>query len=178
MAPRLMQILLIFAFVWMFSSSNMETMAQTSSNSCTSELANLLPCLNYITANGSKDSKPSSSCCTPLASVVQSQPLCLCLLLNGTFSSSSLTINQSRALELPGACNVNTPSTSLCHTSGGPSSSPNSPSTPTTPSGGGSNSVIPSGTGSSNGSWIQAPLTLMISIILIVSYSTQSMNFL
>lgn len=112
MAPRLMQILLIFALVWMFSSSNMETMAQTSSNSCTSELANLVPCLNYITGN---ESKPSSSCCTPLASVVQSQPLCLCLLLNGTFSSSGLTINQTRALGLPGLCSINTPSTSLCN---------------------------------------------------------------
>ncbi|KAM0937119.1 putative plant non-specific lipid-transfer protein/Par allergen [Dioscorea sansibarensis] len=170
MAPRLIQILLIFGLVWMFSSSSMETMAQSSSNSCTSELANLVPCLNYITGN---ESKPSSSCCTPLTSVVQSQPQCLCLLLNGTFSSSGLTINRTRALGLPGLCNVNTPSISLCNTSGGPSSSPNSPTTPTTPSGGGSNSAVPS-----NASWIQTPLTLIISFILIVPYSTQILNFL
>ncbi|KAJ0974098.1 hypothetical protein J5N97_016063 [Dioscorea zingiberensis] len=139
----------------------MESKAQ-SSNSCTSELSNLVPCLNYITGN---ETKPSSSCCTPLASVVQSQPQCLCLLLNGSFSSSGLTINQTRALGLPGLCNVQTPSVSLCNTSGGPSSSPNTPSTPT---GGGGTNRVPS-----DGSWNQAPLTLIFSLFLIaVYYST------
>ncbi|KAF3324336.1 Non-specific lipid transfer protein GPI-anchored 2 [Carex littledalei] len=73
-----------------------------SSSSCTSALLGLSPCLNYI---GGNDTTPSGSCCSQLASVVQSEPQCLCSVLNGGSSGSlGITINQTRALALPGAC--------------------------------------------------------------------------
>ncbi|THU61234.1 hypothetical protein C4D60_Mb07t21160 [Musa balbisiana] len=72
---------------------------------CTTAIIRLAPCLNYITGN---TSTPSSTCCSQLASVVQSQPACLCSVLNGGASSLGLTINQTRALALPGACKVQT----------------------------------------------------------------------
>ncbi|KAL8214241.1 hypothetical protein R6Q57_003690 [Mikania cordata] len=86
------------------------SMAQSSG--CTSVLISLSPCLNYISGN---TSTPSSGCCTQLASVVQSQPQCLCQVLNGGGSSLGLNINQTQALELPNACNVQTPPTSQCN---------------------------------------------------------------
>ncbi|KAK4756471.1 hypothetical protein SAY87_006598 [Trapa incisa] len=91
---------------------------------CMSSLLGLTPCLNYVSGNSST---PSSTCCSRLTGVVQSQPQCLCLLLNGTASSYGYSINQTQALALPGACNVKTPPVSLCN--GGnaalpPSSSP------------------------------------------------------
>ncbi|KAJ0518358.1 putative plant lipid transfer protein/Par allergen [Helianthus annuus] len=86
------------------------SMAQSSS--CTSVLVSLSPCLNYISGN---TSTPSSGCCTQLASVVRSQPQCLCQVLNGGGSSLGLNINQTQALELPKACNVQTPPTSQCN---------------------------------------------------------------
>ncbi|KAK1426372.1 hypothetical protein QVD17_15043 [Tagetes erecta] len=101
------------------------SMAQSSG--CTSVLISMSPCLNYISGN---TSTPSSGCCTQLASVVRSQPQCLCQVLNGGGSSLGLNINQTQALELPKACNVQTPPTSQCDAA----TPTNSPSGTTTPS--------------------------------------------
>lgn len=79
---------------------------------CTSALMGLSSCLNYVTGNSSS---PSSLCCSGLSSVVQSQPRCLCSLLNGGGSTMGITINQTLALQLPGACNVQTPPISQCN---------------------------------------------------------------
>lgn len=80
--------------------------------SCTNVLISLSPCLNYITGNSST---PSSNCCTQLASVVRSQPQCLCQVLTGGGSSLGINVNQTQALALPGACNVQTPPISSCN---------------------------------------------------------------
>lgn len=84
----------------------------TAQTGCTTVLLTLSPCLNYVTGNSST---PSSSCCSQLASVVQSQPQCLCTLVNGGSSSFGITVNQTLALQLPGACNVQTPPISKCN---------------------------------------------------------------
>ncbi|GKC65317.1 non-specific lipid-transfer protein-like protein, partial [Tanacetum coccineum] len=86
--------------------------AMAQSSGCTNVLISLSPCLNYITGN---TTTPSSSCCSQLSSVVTSQPQCLCQVLNGGGSSLGLNINQTQALALPAACNVQTPPTSQCN---------------------------------------------------------------
>ncbi|CAA6662778.1 unnamed protein product [Spirodela intermedia] len=91
-------------------------------SSCDSVILSLVPC-----------------CCTQLASVVKSQPECLCSVLSGS-AGVSTTVNQTRALALPGACNVQTPSASLC-SAPPPSSSPATPSTP--PTNGGTKAAPP-----------------------------------
>ncbi|KAJ4809438.1 Bifunctional inhibitor/lipid-transfer protein/seed storage 2S albumin superfamily protein [Rhynchospora pubera] len=83
--------------------------AQTSG--CMTTIVSLSSCLNYITGNSST---PSSSCCSTLSSVVKNEPQCLCVLLNGGASSLGVTINTTKALELPPACKVQTPPVSLC----------------------------------------------------------------
>lgn len=88
------------------------TMEQSSS-SCTSVLISLSPCLNYITGNSST---PSSGCCSQLASVVASQPKCLCEAISGDAASSlGISINRTVALGLPSACSVQTPPLSRCN---------------------------------------------------------------
>ena len=80
---------------------------------CTRVLISLSPCLNYVTGSSST---PSSSCCSKLEDVVQSQPQCLCSVVNGDgVSSLGVTVNQSLAVSLPGACNVQTPPISRCN---------------------------------------------------------------
>ncbi|MQL95272.1 hypothetical protein Taro_027936 [Colocasia esculenta] len=79
---------------------------------CTTVIVGLAPCMTYILGNSST---PASPCCTQLAGVVRSQPQCLCMVLNGGAAQFGLTLNQTRALALPGACNVQTPSVSLCN---------------------------------------------------------------
>lgn len=78
---------------------------------CTNVIISMSPCLNYIQGNSTS---PSSGCCTQLASVVRSQPQCLCQVLNGGGANLGLSINQTQALELPKACNVQTPPVSQC----------------------------------------------------------------
>ncbi|KAG9451973.1 hypothetical protein H6P81_004877 [Aristolochia fimbriata] len=96
--------------------------AAQSPSSCTSALVGLSPCLSYIMGNSST---PTATCCSQLASVVSSQPRCLCLVLDGQAAASlGITINQTLALELPSACRVQTPPVSACKTGGAPSSPP------------------------------------------------------
>ncbi|XP_020579804.1 non-specific lipid-transfer protein-like protein At2g13820 [Phalaenopsis equestris] len=96
-----------------------------SQSSCTTVLLGLSPCLNYIIGSSST---ASSSCCSQLGNVVQSQPQCLCTLINGGVPIISIALNRTRALALPGACNIQTPPVSLCKViGGGPSSLSSSP---------------------------------------------------
>ncbi|KAK6120071.1 hypothetical protein DH2020_046201 [Rehmannia glutinosa] len=91
-------------------------------SSCSSTLLSLASCVNYVTGN---TTVPSSSCCTSLASVVQSQHQCLCPLLNGAGSSFGISVNQTLALALPAVCNVQTPPVSQCNGgANGPATAP------------------------------------------------------
>lgn len=93
------------------------------SSDCNNVLISMSPCLDYITGNSSR---PSSSCCSQLSNVVKSQPQCLCEVIKGGGSSASslgINVNQTQAMALPSACNVQTPPVSRCN-----AASPNSPS--------------------------------------------------
>ncbi|KAL9243066.1 hypothetical protein vseg_016998 [Gypsophila vaccaria] len=85
---------------------------------CSSALMGLAPCLGYITGSALT---PGNSCCTQLQSVVKTQASCLCQVLNGSGASSfGVNINQTQALQLPGACKVATPPISQCKAAGTP----------------------------------------------------------
>ncbi|XP_058078859.1 non-specific lipid transfer protein GPI-anchored 5-like [Magnolia sinica] len=169
------------------------TMAQSG---CTTAIISLSPCLAYITGN---TSTPSSSCCSQLSNVVKSQAPCLCTLLNGGGSSLGLTINQTQALALPGACNVQTPPVSQCNGAAGPTTTPTppketpaTPSTPTVPSassvpsapsaqttpassvpsGSGSKTVPSTGGDASDAESITLSLALSFSLLFISAYAS------
>ncbi|KAL3717445.1 hypothetical protein ACJRO7_008951 [Eucalyptus globulus] len=143
MASKRMQMGLLAA---VFAALLAHPCSAQSTSGCTTTLITLTPCLSYVSGNSSA---PSSTCCSTLNSVVQLQPQCLCLLLNGGVSSLGYNINQTLALALPGACSVKTPSASLCNAPS-PSISPTSPpadssdNTPLTPTSS-STPNIPSG---------------------------------
>ncbi|KAH9764925.1 AAI domain-containing protein [Citrus sinensis] len=125
--------------------------ATAQSSSCTNVLISMSPCLNYITGNSSN---PSSQCCQQLASVVRSSPQCLCEVLNGSGSSLGININQTQALALPGACNVQTPPISRCNGTG--------------------SKTIPSTEGepTSDGSSIKLSFSLLVFLLFAASYSS------
>ncbi|KAK4434039.1 hypothetical protein Salat_0566600 [Sesamum alatum] len=138
------------------------------SSDCTNVLISMSPCLNYISGNSST---PSSACCTQLGTVVRSQPQCLCQVLNGGGSNLGLNINQTQALALPKACNVQTPPTSLCNAaspSGSPASTPN---TPNTNSGSGSKTVpSSSGDGTSDATSTKLTVSVLFFLVFVASY--------
>ncbi|KAK9182631.1 hypothetical protein WN944_025776 [Citrus x changshan-huyou] len=146
--------------------------AGAQSSSCTNVLISMSPCLNYITGNSSN---PSSQCCQQLASVVRSSPQCLCEVLNGGGSSLGININQTQALGLPGACNVQTPPISRCNAASPadtPAEAPES-QTPGTIPGTGSK-TIPSTEGepTSDGSSIKLSFSLLVFLLFAASYSS------
>ena len=102
-----MGLMLLTVFMAVMSSTRV-----SAQSSCTSALISMAPCLNYITGN---TTSPSQQCCSQLRSVVQSSPDCLCQALNGGGSQLGLNINQTQALALPRACNVQTPPISRCN---------------------------------------------------------------
>lgn len=94
---------LISKDVFMAVMSSTRVLAQST---CTSALISMSPCLNYITGN---TTSPSQQCCSQLGNVVRSSPDCLCQVLNGGGSQLGINVNQTQALALPRACNVQTP---------------------------------------------------------------------
>ncbi|KAE8665435.1 hypothetical protein F3Y22_tig00112614pilonHSYRG00046 [Hibiscus syriacus] len=157
----------------------------TAQSGCSSVLLGLAPCLNYIMGSSTT---PASSCCSQLSSVVQSQPQCLCSALKGGGSSFGITINQTKALSLPGACKVQTPPVSRCNGASGPAAVPlssavnptadSSDETPDTPATSSSMPIIPSGRHhsqvpakegyESNGSSMKTPLALTLVIFIFI----------
>uniref|UniRef100_J3MIX9 Bifunctional inhibitor/plant lipid transfer protein/seed storage helical domain-containing protein n=1 Tax=Oryza brachyantha TaxID=4533 RepID=J3MIX9_ORYBR len=115
-------------------------------SSCMTEMISLASCLGYMSGNSSA---PKPSCCTALSSVGTSKPECLCMVLGGGASSLGVTINNTRALELPAACNVKTPPASQCSTVGVPIPSPTAPPASTTPASPAAPPETPAGTGGS-----------------------------
>ncbi|XP_059302440.1 non-specific lipid transfer protein GPI-anchored 5-like [Lycium ferocissimum] len=91
-------------------------------SNCMNALLSMYSCLSYVTGSTSKT--PSSSCCSALSGVLQSQPRCLCTIANGGGSSLGVQINQTLALALPAACNLQTPPVSRCYAGNGPAMPP------------------------------------------------------
>ncbi|KAF5752259.1 non-specific lipid-transfer protein-like protein [Tripterygium wilfordii] len=143
--------------------------AAQSSSSCTTVLISMSPCLNYITGNSST---PSTQCCTQLSNVVRSSPQCLCEVLKGGGSSLGINVNQTQALALPGACNVQTPPISQCDASSPADSPAGTPSTPNTPSDNGSKTVPATQDGSSDGSTIKLSISLLFFLLFAASYGS------
>ncbi|KAJ3705648.1 hypothetical protein LUZ61_009353 [Rhynchospora tenuis] len=96
---------------------------------CTTTIISMASCLGYISGNSST---PSASCCSALSTVVKNNPQCLCAVLAGGASSLGVTINNTKALEMPAACKVQTPPVSDCNkVNGAPAEAP--AATPATP---------------------------------------------
>lgn len=79
---------------------------------CTGAMMNLSACLTYAEA-GSNLTRPGKGCCRGLASVVDTEPVCLCQLIcdNDVFG---VEIDTTKALALPTACRVDAPPATLC----------------------------------------------------------------
>ncbi|GLT99615.1 hypothetical protein SLE2022_170430 [Rubroshorea leprosula] len=157
MATRGLNIGLVMVLVTLFCA---RTMAQSGTSGCTTVIISLAPCLNYVSG---ASSTPTSSCCSQLASIVKSQPACLCSLLNG--SSLGVTINQTQALALLAACNVQTPPVSECNAVDAPAGSPQG------------SEIAPSTGGSSVGVNVNSYFQLVLIFLLGASYVATSGKF-
>nr|DAD40278.1 TPA_asm: hypothetical protein HUJ06_014601 [Nelumbo nucifera] len=81
--------------------------ASPPSADCSTVIFNLADCLSYV-SNGSTISKPQGSCCSGLKTVLKTNPECLCEAFKNS-AQFGVTLNQTKAVELPAACGVSTP---------------------------------------------------------------------
>ncbi|XP_031477189.1 non-specific lipid transfer protein GPI-anchored 19-like [Nymphaea colorata] len=158
---------------------------------CTATIVSqLAPCLSYITGNSST---PGSSCCSGLDNVVKTQPQCLCQVIGPNAGSSiGITVNQTQAMALPAACNVKTPSPTLCSSisGGSPTASPSTPTTappssvlPSPPSAANSPPATTTGTSPSvtpptnGGPMNSAPSLMALAIVFLISCASSAGSF-
>ncbi|XP_006658323.1 non-specific lipid transfer protein GPI-anchored 5-like [Oryza brachyantha] len=145
-----------------------EAQGSTGGGSCTTTIVSLAPCLDYMQGNASR---PTPSCCTALSSVVKSRPDCLCVVLGGGASSLGVTVNNTRALELPAACGVATPPPSECSKVAAPIPSPAPGAAPhAPPAGTGSKATptTPSSSGESVGKAASAAIVIVSAVFAII----------
>ncbi|THU54320.1 hypothetical protein C4D60_Mb10t23840 [Musa balbisiana] len=93
---------------------------------CSGAMLNLSACLTYAEA-GSNLTRPGKGCCRRLASVVDTEPVCLCQLI-GDNDVFGVEIDTTKALALPTACRVDAPPATLCAVLGAPIESPSTSS--------------------------------------------------
>ncbi|XP_057757851.1 non-specific lipid transfer protein GPI-anchored 1-like [Arachis stenosperma] len=74
---------------------------------CGQVVQKVIPCLNYATG---KASTPSKECCEATTKIRESDPDCLCFIIqqthHGNPESKSLGIQEDKLLHLPSLCNV------------------------------------------------------------------------
>uniref|UniRef100_A0A3B6ISS3 Bifunctional inhibitor/plant lipid transfer protein/seed storage helical domain-containing protein n=1 Tax=Triticum aestivum TaxID=4565 RepID=A0A3B6ISS3_WHEAT len=71
---------------------------------CSDALISLAGCLSYV-QEGSTVATPEKSCCSGLKDVVKKEVACLCQAFQGG-QDYGVTLNMTKALQLPGACKV------------------------------------------------------------------------
>lgn len=89
-----------------------QTQTPPGGSGCMPELVSLSPCMDYMSGNATA---PGAPCCTALSGVLRSNPPCLCMVLGGTAASLGVAVDSALALQLPGACKVQTPPASQCN---------------------------------------------------------------
>ncbi|CAL5078567.1 unnamed protein product [Urochloa decumbens] len=155
----------------------------TSPSGCTVSILSLAPCLSFTAGN---TSAPGASCCSALAAVVRGAPRCLCAVLGGG-APFGVTVNATRALELPGKCKVTTPPVSQCNAVGAPAASPSAPApaatvveAPTAPppvyrptgAAAGSKATPATGAVSSNAGGITGSTAVSVSLVAAIAFAS------
>jgi len=107
--------MVLAAAVLLAGGASAQSPPSSPASQCTSVLVSLSPCLNYISGN---ESTAPASCCAQLGKVVRSDPQCLCVALAADPAALGLSVNRTRALGLPAACNLTTPDVSSCKGAG------------------------------------------------------------
>nr|CAB3452050.1 unnamed protein product [Digitaria exilis] len=104
--------------------------AAQATSGCGASILSLAPCLSFTSGSAAA---PTGPCCSALAGVLRGAPRCLCAVLGGGASAFGVTVNSTRALEIPGKCKVTTPPVSQCDAVGAPAPSPPATATPGDP---------------------------------------------
>ncbi|KAG4945389.1 hypothetical protein AAZX31_15G050700 [Glycine max] len=104
------------------SSHHARAPAPAPSVECSNLVLTLSDCLTFV-SNGSTVTKPQGTCCSSLKTVLNTAPKCLCEAFNSS-AQLGLAINVTKAVTLPAACKLSTPSAANCGLSATPAAAP------------------------------------------------------
>ncbi|KAL8027489.1 hypothetical protein ABFX02_14G098200 [Erythranthe guttata] len=79
---------------------------------CSSLVLNMADCLSFVT-EGSTAKTPEGTCCSGLKTVLKTDAECICEAFRNS-AQLGVTLNVTKALTLPTACHVSSPSVSNC----------------------------------------------------------------
>lgn len=89
--------------------------ASTIGDQCSKDFQKVTTCLAFATG---KATTPTKECCTAVSSIRDTDPVCLCYVIqqthNGSAQIKSLGIQEAKLLQLPTACSLKNSSTSYC----------------------------------------------------------------
>ncbi|KAG2286953.1 hypothetical protein Bca52824_046557 [Brassica carinata] len=75
-----------------------------SNSDCSSIIYDMMDCLSYLTP-GSNDTKPTKVCCGGILSVLQYNPMCICVGLESS-KTMGFAVNNTRARAMPTTCKL------------------------------------------------------------------------
>ncbi|XP_076909290.1 non-specific lipid transfer protein GPI-anchored 31-like [Bidens hawaiensis] len=100
------------AFHTSFVNSAHGTGAPAPAADCSTVILNMADCLSYVT-NDSTATKPEGTCCSGLKTVLKTDAQCLCEAFKNS-AQLGVSLNITKALQLPAACHINAPSATNC----------------------------------------------------------------
>ncbi|KAF5196753.1 Non-specific lipid-transfer protein-like protein [Thalictrum thalictroides] len=116
-------VILCVLALWCVCNVNCATKsAPAPSQDCTTLILGMTDCLPFVTS-GDPAKKPEGGCCAGLKSVLKSAPECICQTFKNV-GQFGVTLNITKAMTLPSACNVKAPPFSQCGLSVAPAGSP------------------------------------------------------
>ncbi|KAI4299724.1 hypothetical protein L6164_033155 [Bauhinia variegata] len=101
----------VFVFLTLFGSVHGDKFA----DKCANDVPKVLPCLNFAKGEAAT---PTKECCEAATGIRNSEPECLCYIIQqthkGSSQSKSLGIKEEKLLQLPSACNMKNATISDC----------------------------------------------------------------
>ncbi|KAL9321412.1 hypothetical protein ACSQ67_013251 [Phaseolus vulgaris] len=175
MAPKWFLIACVVAVIWAAdvaptaSSHQGHAHAPAPSADCSTVVLTLGDCLSFV-SNDSTRTKPQGKCCSSLKTVLTTSPNCLCEAFK-TSGQLGVPINTTKALTLPAACKLSTPSLSNCGLSASPAPAPAPGFSPPTSAGAnGSPGVVPSSTPGNAASTPGSFIICLFVVVFLVSF--------
>ncbi|CAH8346256.1 unnamed protein product [Eruca vesicaria subsp. sativa] len=121
--PLLLTLLILsISSVSVLGASHHHTAAPAPAVDCSTLILNMADCLEFVTAGGTV-SKPPSTCCGGLKTVLKADAECLCEAFKSS-ASFGIVLNMTKAATLPTACKLHAPSISNCGLSVTPTMAP------------------------------------------------------
>ncbi|KAI3752842.1 hypothetical protein L2E82_24880 [Cichorium intybus] len=125
MATKTTVLILSISAVMMYAGlveSAHHTAAPAPAADCSTVILNMADCLSYVTA-GSTVKKPEGTCCSGLKSVLKTNAECLCEAFKNS-AQLGVSLNVTKALALPTACDMKATSATNCGMSLGTATAP------------------------------------------------------